>query len=204
MTAPARTSTRDIARAAIRTELAQVASLRRGEVRRLKKLLDLPQQYHDELLEELEKPRADQKLSVDQVLEATRGAESLRKRGVINAADEERLRRAMVDKFRTGVIVNTVAPRQLARISRAVERGDVEPKVARESVMKIASEPTFTIDDAFKGTVRRADVEHSLEQLSGRLAANLELYLRDRHRPSEALATELRRVRVLIDKLLRS
>ena len=64
-------------------ELAQVASLTRGEVRRLKKLLGLPKHYHDELLSELEKPKSKQRLTVDQVLESTRGVESLVKRGIL-------------------------------------------------------------------------------------------------------------------------
>src|ERR1044072_7500907 len=51
-------------------ELAGVASLRIGEVRRLKKLLRLPKEYRDELIEELNKPRSKQELKADNVIEA--------------------------------------------------------------------------------------------------------------------------------------
>lgn len=183
-------------------ELAQVASLSRGEVRRLKILLGLPEIYHSELLQELEKPRADQRLTVDQVLEATKGVDSLAKRGIVTDSEQERLRRALVEKFRSGVIVNTVAPRQLARISRAVERGDVSREVAHDAVMRIVAEPRYTIDNAFSGTVQRADFEHSLSQLVARLAGQLDSFSKRRYKPRPDLAAELAELRDLIDLLL--
>ena len=45
-------------------ELAGLASMSRGEVRRLKKLLNLPRGYRDELLKELQKPKNEQALTV--------------------------------------------------------------------------------------------------------------------------------------------
>ena len=58
------------------SELAGIASLSRGEVRRLKKLLGLPEEYRKILLAELEKPRSQQVITVDHVIEATKGAEA--------------------------------------------------------------------------------------------------------------------------------
>src|SRR5262249_16320059 len=72
-------------------ELAELASLTRGEVRRLKNLLGLPADYRDELMRELELPRAEQVLTVDVVLEATRGAAALRKREVLEPTEEDAL-----------------------------------------------------------------------------------------------------------------
>ena len=48
-------------------ELAELASMRRGEVRRLRKLLALPKKYRKMLLAELEKPRSQQRLTVERV-----------------------------------------------------------------------------------------------------------------------------------------
>ena len=182
-------------------ELAEVASLSRGEVRRLKKLLGLPQSYHRELLAELEKPKSQQRLTVDHVLEATRGVEALAKRGIVNRKEEEAVRRAIVEKFKTGVVVNTVAPRQLARMSRAVERGDVRRSDAHAAVMRLVSEPTYSVDDVFRSTVVRADFEHSVEQLVARLRTYLERYQSRRYRPRDELAEELRALRSMIDRL---
>ena len=114
------------------TELAELASIGRGEVRRLKKLLALPKKYKNMLMKELEKPRAEQKISVDHVLEATKGAEALLKRDIIDKSQLDELRQAIIKKFRSNVIKNTVAPRKLALIARAVDRGDIDKKQVRK------------------------------------------------------------------------
>ena len=100
-------------------QLAGLASLTRGEVRRFKKLLRLPDEYIKELMEELKKPRSEQVITVDHVLEATNAAAILHKRQVITAREEEQLRKAVLKKFRTGVIKSTVAPRILARTAQS-------------------------------------------------------------------------------------
>lgn len=157
-------------------ELAGLASLTRGEVRRLKKLLSLPSVYRKELLAELEKPRHMQRITVDQVIEATKGVEALTKRGLVHERDEESLRRAVVDKFKSGVIANTVAPRKLARLARAFERGEVSRANARRVVRKLQNSDTYSIDDAFSQSVEQVDFEHGIENLITRLIAQMEIH----------------------------
>jgi len=70
-------------------------------------------------MEELTKPREEQALTVDHVLEATRGASALAKRGVITDEEgEEELRRAVVDKFKSQVATSTVEPRCASLLSQ--------------------------------------------------------------------------------------
>jgi ParB family chromosome partitioning protein len=157
-------------------ELANAASLSRGEVRRLKKLLDLPQQYRDQLMLELEKPRSEQMLTVDHVLEATRGAAALLKRDVISTSDEPKLVEALIDKFRSKVVDNTVAPRMLARIARSVEREEISKESASTIAQKLIQQPDFSIEQAFTDSVESFDFEHTVEQLSERLMGNLLLH----------------------------
>lgn len=156
------------------SELAGISSLPRGEIRRLKKLLNLPREYRRELLHELEKPRSQQSLTVDQVIETTAGVEALQKRGVIEEADAEPLRRSILQKFRDGIIVNTVAPRKLANLARAIERGEVTVPAARRALEKLKNSENYTIEDVYLQTVERADLEHALEQLAGRLETKLD------------------------------
>jgi ParB family transcriptional regulator, chromosome partitioning protein len=183
-------------------ELAELASITRGEVRRLKKLLALPAEYREELMAELEKPRSEQQLTVDHVLEATKGAEALVKRGVLDPQGEERLRRAVVDKFRDRTLNSTVEPRKLARIARAVERDEISPQTARLVVNKIVDDPEYTIDDAFRDSAARADAEHAIELLLDRVTSNLGEY-RDSGSPiSQELGEKLEAIRRLIDELL--
>lgn len=183
-------------------ELAGLASISRGEVRRLKKLLGLPSEYRTELLNELEKPRSQQKITVDHVLEATKAAESLRKRYILTEADEDSLRRAVIEKFRTGVIVNTVAPRKLARLARAVERGEVSRPVAARAVQRLIKEPKYSIDDAFSASVERADFEHGIEQLVDRLVARLDEHDRRGYEVSEKLHVALMQLTKKIKQLI--
>lgn len=156
------------------TELCGIASLPRGEVRRLKKLLALPRHYRSELLAELEKPRSQQTLTVDHVIETTAGVEALEKRSVITADEVEPLRQAIIQKFRSKIIDNTVAPRKLANLARAVEREEVTVAVARKSVLKLQTRPNYTIQDVYEETVEQADLEHGVDQLANRLMLKLD------------------------------
>lgn len=185
------------------SELAGIASLPRGEVRRLKKLLRLPKRYRDQLLKELEKPRSEQKLTVDHVIEATSAAESLLKREVLSPSEEVELRDAIISKFRTGIINNTVAPRKLARLSRAVERGEVDRKQAKRIVTKLISDPEYSIDTAYQDTAQRADIEHSTVQLVTRVIERLAEISSTQERPSKQLRESLQVLRDRIDEIIR-
>ncbi len=156
------------------SELAGISSLSRGEVRRLKKLLGLPEEYRATLLAELEKPRSQQIITVDHVLETTKATEALRKRLIIDGKTEDRLRKAIIEKFRTRVINNTVAPRKLVRLAQAVQRGEIPSETAERVVGKLIATPGYSIDAAFTETVERADFGHSLEQLIERLISRLD------------------------------
>jgi len=156
------------------TELAGIASLPRGEVRRLKKLLALPMHYREELLAELEKPRSQQTLTVDHVIETTAGVEALQKRSIITFEESEPLRRAIIQKFRSKIIDNTVAPRKLANLARAVEREEITIEAARKSVLKLQTKPNYTIQDVYEETVEQADLEHGVDQLASRLMLKLD------------------------------
>jgi ParB family chromosome partitioning protein len=151
------------------SELAQLASMSRGEVRRLKNILGLPKRYLDDLLIEAEKPRSEQALTVDHVLEATRGAEALRKQEVLDPPTAEALTDALVEKFKAQVLRSTVEPRQLARLARGVAREEVTREAARQVVQKLITEPLYTVDEAYKDSVQEIDTQHALELQSKRL-----------------------------------
>lgn len=185
------------------TELAGISSLPRGVVRRLKKLLALPEELQTELIEELEKPRSQQKITVDHVLEATKAAEALRKRGIIAAATENPLRRAILTKFRSRIIRNTVDPRKLIRMARAVQRGEIPIATARTVVDKLTKDPQYSIDAAYSQTVEQAEFAHSTEQLSDRLASRIADHLSKKFRISSTLKASLRRLAIEIRKALR-
>ncbi|MDQ0011543.1 ParB/RepB/Spo0J family partition protein [Luteibacter jiangsuensis] len=183
-------------------ELAELASLKVGEVRRFKKLLALPESYRQMLMLELQKPRADQKITVDHVLEARAGALALRKRDILhNDKEEDSLRTAIIEKFRTGVIDNTVAPRKLAKIARAVERGDVALDVARAAVLKLKNVKTYSIDTTFEDTAADQDEQHAAEILSSRLQEKIESFVKRRLVLAPPLLSSLRQLSKVLAKV---
>lgn len=183
-------------------QLAGLSSQTRGEVRRLKKLLALPAEYRKELIDELDKPRSEQVLKVDHVLEATTAAGLLRKRGIVDENTEDRLRRAILDKFKARVINNTVAPRKLARIARAVARQEVSLPVAQDVIRRLISEKKYDIDAAFRDSVEQVDFEHSIDQQVGRLLTALEEHERRHYRTSPALLKRLEHLITRIRKVI--
>lgn len=183
-------------------ELAGIASLTRGEVRRLKKLLALPAEYRKMLLDELEKPRSQQILSVDHVLEATKGAESLRKRSIITEKEEDSLRKAIIAKFQTKVINNTVDPRKLIRLSQSVERGEIPINTAKNVIFKLTFDSDYSIDTAFEETVEQADFEHTLDQLVDRMVTRLDEHEKRGYQMSENLRNALKELSAKIKKLV--
>lgn len=183
-------------------ELAGLASISRGEVRRLRSLLRLPAKYHRELLEELEKPQSKQVLTVDHVLETTRGASALEKRGVIDGREEDRLRQAIIRKFKNRTIQSTVDPRQLARIARAVERDEVPLSTARRAVMRIVEDREYTIRDAFRDSVEQVDFAHGTAQIVDRLTTRLEIYDDGDYELTDSLRASLTALRAALGRIL--
>jgi ParB family chromosome partitioning protein len=184
-------------------ELAGLASISRGEVRRLRSLLGLPKRYRNELLRELEKPQSQQRLTVDQVLETTRGVAALRKREIVpDDASEDELRRAIILKFRAGTINSTVDPRKLARIARAVERDEISRAAARRVVGRLIEKPEYTIDDAFRESVEQVDFEHEVGQIADRLTGRLLEHERRGYELSESLRSSLKALRLTINRII--
>jgi ParB/RepB/Spo0J family partition protein len=184
-------------------ELAEIASISRGEVRRLRQLLALPEEYRKELMDQLELPRSKQVLTVDHVLEASKGAAALRSRDIIDESEEDELRRAIVDKFRDRVETNTVAPRQLMRIGRAVDREQVSSARARAVSRRLIKDHDYTIDRAFGSTVEGIDFQHGSQQLATRLENRLLEQLDKAFELDQEFRTSLQKLQRVISKLLK-
>jgi ParB/RepB/Spo0J family partition protein len=153
--------------------LAAAASLSVGEVRRYRKILALPKSLRKELLGELKKPRGDQDLTVDHVIEAVDGVSRLSKAEIIEPSDEGDLVDVIVDKFRSGYLKSTVEPRKLSRVARAVERKEISVAKVRRELDRFVRSPKITINELFERTVEQADFAHGTEQLVRRSLVRL-------------------------------
>jgi len=151
-------------------ELAELGSLTRGEVRRYRKLLAIPEKYRARLMRELALPRSSQKLTVDHVLESFAAASILRRRNVLeDFSEEESLRDALLEKFESGQIESTVAPRKLARMSLLVEEGKLERRSARRVVERIVRDSKYGIEAALQETLADIELDSSVLQAATRL-----------------------------------
>lgn len=182
---------RRLGRVAKESEIAAAASLSRGEVRRYRNIIFLPEKYKRLLLDELLKPRPQQKITVDLVLETTRGAKALWQRDVISEDQQWGLVDAVIDKYVAGIISSTVDPRMLPRIARAIDRGELSLKDARKVIKRLIESPNYTIEDAFSQSVEKIDFEHGTEQLVDRVLSRIVEHLERDYELGEGLAEKL-------------
>jgi ParB family transcriptional regulator, chromosome partitioning protein len=181
--------------------LAENASIAVGEVRRLKKILRLPENLMDVLRYEQQKDLVEQRLTVDHILEATDGARALEKQGVISKPEEKRLRDAIVDKFRLGKLGSTTEPRKLTKIARAVRKERVDSATARRVALKLIKDPDYTVDSAYADSAADADLLLSVQQVVVRLVNQLETYGSDGRSLDPSLKRILGDLRRRLDRL---
>ncbi len=183
-------------------QLAELASLTRGEVRRYKKLLSLPEKYQERLMQELHKPRSKQVLTVDHVLEATAAATAVVQRGIIKPAEEDAFRESIVKKFEQKIIESTVDPRKFSKLARAVERGEVERSDARLAALRFMQHDDATVRDLFTATVEEHDFQHVAEQLAERLENRLDEIAERGYRISGSLLERLKKLEKKIKRVI--
>lgn len=182
-------------------ELAQLASMSRGEVRRLKNILKLPQRYLDDLIVEARLPRTDQALTVDHVLESTRGSDSLKKEEVLSEDEAAELTDTLVEKFKARILRSTVEPRQLVRLARGVGRGEVSRDTARQVVKRLIEDRSYTVDEAYRDSVEDVDNQHNLELQASRLVEKLQNLAESGRSFQPGLHEALASLRVVLQRL---
>jgi ParB/RepB/Spo0J family partition protein len=145
-------------------ELAAAASLTRGAVRRYRKILRIPKDLQQSLLKDLEDTANQQALSVDQVIEAVDAADDLTAAKVIAPAQTRDVIDAIIGKFQNKVISNTVEPRKIGKIARAVRSGDLPLPTARSSVKRFLSRKTMSVAALVLETIERGEQQKTLDR----------------------------------------
>ncbi|MEZ5972381.1 MAG: ParB/RepB/Spo0J family partition protein [Hyphomonadaceae bacterium] len=155
-------------------KLAAAASISRGEVRRYRKILAIPKRFRRLLLQELEKPRPEQKVTVDQVVEAVDGAKRLVKARILEKDEASHLTQTIVDKFRAEILTSTVEPRRLTKIASAVERGEVSRAQVQRQLRRFESTEKCTLNEVYESTVQQLEFARGTEQLLTRTVTRLQ------------------------------
>lgn len=161
-------------------EISDNTGLKRSVIRRSRLLADLPNEYKEDMLDELKKPKSEQRLTEDLFIEMERALKTVDRAlpGVID--NKDRVRKVLIAKYESGVIPNRVHFRNVAKIARA-ERVSVSTRAATHALKKLFTPNNYSIDEAFRDSVSEAYSERDigtntkvlLEQLDSISAENI-------------------------------
>lgn len=151
-------------------QLSELTGLTRGQIRRCRLLLDLPERYHQLLLHELELPKHKQRLSEDFFIEMEKALKTVTKRLPSVVEDPDAVRDVLIDKYRHGVIRNIVDFRMLSKIATAVQSLGVKERKAKQALQTIFSSNNSTgiavvFEEHFAGRYGEKWLESHLESL---------------------------------------
>jgi ParB/RepB/Spo0J family partition protein len=142
-------------------ELSAETGLGRGLLRRCRLLMDLPSKYRDGLLDELNKPKSQQKLTEDFFIEMERALTTVNRALPSVIEDKDRVRDVLISKYKAGTIKNITDFRNLAKIARA-ENVSVDSATASVVIAKVFQKNDYSVEQAYEDSVSEAYSERDL------------------------------------------
>lgn len=115
-------------------ELSEITGLTRGQIRRCRYLMDLPEKYRQLILDDLTLPKARQRLSEDLFIEMERSLKTVENRVPDAITDKDAVRDVLISKYRAGIISNVTDFRMVSKIATSVERLGLAEKRARKAL----------------------------------------------------------------------
>jgi ParB family transcriptional regulator, chromosome partitioning protein len=161
-----------LGRRASEGEISAETGLSRSVIRRGKLLMELPDRYRAELLDELHKPKSQQKLTEDLFIEMERALKTVGRAMPDLIDDKNRVRDVLIEKYKNGVIKDITDFRYLPRIAKAANVRADETEAAN-SIRRIFKSNSYSIEQAYMETVSEAyserDIISRVDQLLERL-----------------------------------
>ncbi len=142
-------------------ELAEFTGLTRAIIRRSKLLMDLPNSYRQQILDELKKPKPKQKLTEDFFIEMERALKTVERTMPDVIDDKNRIRDVLIQKYKTETIDNITSFRSLSRIARA-DLVAADRQKASAVLTRLFSSNDYSINRAFSDSVQEAYTEREL------------------------------------------
>ena len=142
-------------------ELSEETGLRRGLLRRCRLLMELPPKYREDLLDELNKPKSQQKLTEDFFIEMERALTTVNRALPTVIQDKNRVRDVLISKYKAGIIKNITDFRSLAKIARA-EKVSADAKTATAVIREVFHKNEYSIEQAYNDSVSEAYSERDL------------------------------------------
>jgi ParB/RepB/Spo0J family partition protein len=192
--------TEELRRRPTEAELSDRTGLSRSTLRRCKLLIDLPEEYRDEMLLELKRPKAQQKLTEDFFIEMERALTTVSRSMPSAMPNRDRVRRVLISKYRDGVIKNRTDFRYLAKIARATRVKANETRAARV-IERVFTKNTYSLKDAYDQSVSYAYTERELLTRIRGLSEQLESLRNDEIQ--EELREPLKQLVARINQLLK-
>lgn len=180
-------------------ELSLKTGLSRSVIRRARLLADLPQRFKDQLLAELHKPPAQQKLTEDFFIEMERAITTVKRALPEVIPDVNAARDVLIEKYQKDTIKNLVSLRLIPKIARA-EKVGADEKSAATALRKLFHKNSYSIDDAFEDTVSEAYSEKAILTRVDGLLTRLETFSHDEL--DEELKDKLRQLVDVATRLL--
>ncbi len=179
-------------------EIARNTGLARGVIRRCRYLLGLPAEFQEQLQSELKKPKREQRLTEDFFIEMERALTTVERAMPDVIDDKNKVRRVLVQKFRTDVIANRTHFRDVAKIARAA-RVKANVPAAKKALSRLFTSNDYSIAQAYEHTVAGAytekDIAVRLDGLLQRLKQlhpeDIDVELRKRLRALVSVARDL-------------
>jgi ParB family transcriptional regulator, chromosome partitioning protein len=158
---------------ATEAEIADETGLPRATIRRSRLLLDMPAQYRDQLIGDLQKPKREQKLSEDFFIELERSLKTV-ERALPEALPKKDIARdVLIQKYKTKIIPNLVDLRYIPKIAHATNVSADPGRAAR--VLKKLFEPNqYSPKKAFEESVAEAYTERDVVSRIEALVAKVE------------------------------
>lgn len=188
-------------------QLSELTGLTRGAIRRCQLLMDLPERFKSVLLQELAKPKTQQRLTEDFFLEMEKSLRAVLKRLPDYEPQLDKIRDVLIAKFQKGSISAVTDFRQLSKIATAVDTLGVAQSTARRALDAVFDphRKEFGIRDAYSRTVAFEYEEKQVSRYTATLSEFITAILEGgkREELDEALLNDLRELYKQLRTLLR-
>lgn len=142
-------------------DVSEQTGLNRSIIRRSKLLMELPREYKDQILDELNKPKAQQKITEDLFIEMERALKTVERAMPNVISNKDVVRRVLLKKYKKGIINNRVHFRDMAKIARAENVG-YDTGAAAKELHRLFTDNDYSIEQAFQNSVGEAYKERDV------------------------------------------
>lgn len=183
--------------------LSELTGLTRAAIRRCQLLIELPERFKTLIIEELEKPKAQQQLTEDFFIEMERSLKTVVTRLPEYRPEIEHIRDTLIQKFKSGAISAITDFRQLSKIATAVDGLGVAQKQAKSAIDKIFDPSnTASIRDIYADAVQFEYVEKKAGRFADSLLDFIEEVERENRQLDAEILTSFERLHTTLARLL--